>query len=240
MVWSDAAASSEHLIRALYRLWTNTRCAFCLCFVSTTGSWLLTLTNRSNLVPSTSWGHRRVNVLLLRCRSWPLLRWVSVDRGRVALLLTWNDLSSLILRNTAALTGSNLLILSSPHVWFVLKISYMTMWCLLGWWLLLVFIDQVVIAWRISTTTKLLLVLLLLLLTWVWQGVTLLRCCLLLGLGPSWTWSLTLLRDSWTLSHAHVCWKDASVHLLRLVYLIFRSYSACWLSSSRLRYVLFA
>ena len=152
MVWSNTTASSEHLVRTLDRLWTNAWGTFCLSFVSAASSWLLTLANRANLVPSTSWGHRRVNMLLLWCRSRPLLCGVSIHRGRIALLLTRNNLSILILRNTAALTGSHLLILSCPHVWFVLVIANMAVRCLLWWWLLLVFINQVVIAWRVSTT----------------------------------------------------------------------------------------
>ena len=227
---------------ALDGLWSYTWSILSLGFVCAASSWLLALSNWAYLVATTPRSHRWVNVLLFRSRSWSLLV-LGVHCRLRALLLTRNDLCGLILRNISALTRSYLLICSCSHIWLILvtRIAHVTMGCLLGWWLL-VLAHKVIIAWWVASTSKLLLVLLLLLLAWVGHWVILLlRSWLLLGLGSGWAWSVTFFGVCcWTLIYTDICWKDARIHLLSLIYLVFRGNSACWFSSTRLRDVLFA
>ena len=242
MGWSHATACSQHLVGSLDWFWTNARCTFCLSFVSTARCWLWVLANRAGLVAPAPRGHRGVDMLLFWSWSRSLLYRVSVHWRWAALFLAWDHLSVLVLWNTSALAASHLLILgglSGPHVRLVVVIANMAMWWLL-WRLLLVFVYEVIVAWRVTPATELLLVFLLLLLARVSQWVTLLRGCLLLSLWASWAWSLTFFRGQWTLIHTHIGRENAWVHLLGLTYLVFGSDSTCRLSSTWLRNGLFA
>jgi hypothetical protein len=266
MCWSHRTTRCYHLLGTLH--WFRTYALgwnwFLRQFLATGICWLLlSWTHCTHMsvalvwVPSTASSHWRVDGLLFWSRSRSRLLWLCIKTA-----LTWWFLLASILRRISChslrcLVWWNITTLTRPYLLHVSRISlgsrlilvvivegsHMTVrWTLFYRRLLSIFIDKVVIAWRIAPSHQLLLILLLLLLAWVhyllwrWCRLSLNRLlCWLLW--PRWAWSFLFFRRA--LVDADICWENAAVHLrLLVVHLIFRCYSASWLSSPWLRNIL--
>lgn len=233
--WSHRAAGGQHLVGALDRFGADARRTGFRGFVSGAGG------GCSSYVSMTCWlrvstasrCHLWVDMLLFRSWSWSLLLlclsvqitwalWFLLapnllwrnHLSRYCPLILWHNVARLARPHLlcTATSRSNISLILVVIIW----LAHMTMAtrcrsCLLHWLSVTILVDQVVIAWRVSSSSQLLLVLLLLFLAGVYYWVDL-RCGLdwLLGLlGSGGAWTLLFLGRS--LGHANVGGEDAVV-----------------------------